>query len=133
MVAGAAGSSYKVRQLCLLQSATRWYYKVRQLCFFPKCDKVEFRNATAILLQSVTSVITKCDKCCLKVRQVLQSATVHTFFLLQGQKPGIDVCCVFHEFLVRPLVPVLLLLLGLKTREHVTALSGLRLSVLSSQ
>ena len=58
---------YKVRQV-LLQSATAF--------FITKCD--------GLLLQSATSVITKCDRYYkvwqfyYKVRQVLQSATVHT-------------------------------------------------------
>ena len=55
-----------MRQLCLLQSVTRWYYKVRQLFYY------KVRQA---LLQSATG-ITKCDKCYYKVWQVLQSATL---------------------------------------------------------
>ena len=51
-------------------------YKVQQ-GGIPKCDKVVLQSATAILLQSATSVITKCDrhyKVRYKVRQMLQSA-----------------------------------------------------------
>ena len=45
------------------------YYKVRQ---------VLLQSATAFLLQSATSVITKCDRY-YKVRRLLQSATVQGF------------------------------------------------------
>ena len=45
------------------------YYKVRQ---------VLLQSATAFLLQSATSVITKCDRY-YKVRRLLQSATVHSY------------------------------------------------------
>ena len=57
----------------LLQSATAF--------FITKCDGLLLQSATAFLLQSVTSVITKCDRYYkvwqfyYKVRQVLQSAT----------------------------------------------------------
>ena len=44
---------YKVRQV-LLQSATPF--------FITKCDGLLLQSATAFLLQSVTSVITKCDR-----------------------------------------------------------------------
>ena len=60
----------------LLQSATAF--------FITKCDNLLLQSATAILLQSVTSVITKCDRYykvwrfCYKVRQVLQSVTIIT-------------------------------------------------------
>ena len=43
---------YKVRQV-LLQSATA--------IFITKCDGLLLQSATAFLLQSATSVITKCD------------------------------------------------------------------------
>ena len=59
---------YKVRQV-LLQSATA--------IFVTKCDGLLLQSATAFLLLSVTSVITKCDRY-YKVRRLLQSATVHT-------------------------------------------------------
>ena len=53
-----------MRQLCLLQSATRWYYKVRQL-FYYKVRQVLYK-VRQVLLQSATAftkcdVITKCD------------------------------------------------------------------------
>ena len=54
---------YKVRQV-LLQSATAF--------FITKCD--------GLLLQSATSVITKCDRY-YKVRRLLQSATVCVRFI----------------------------------------------------
>ena len=66
---------YKVRQV-LLQSATAF--------FITKCDGLLLQSATAFLLQSATSVITKCDRYYkvwqfyYKVRQVLQSATIIT-------------------------------------------------------
>ena len=66
---------YKVRWQ-LLQSATAF--------FITKCDNLLLQSATAILLQSVTSVITKCDRYYkvrrfyYKVRQVLQSVTIIT-------------------------------------------------------
>ena len=66
---------YKVRQV-LLQSATAF--------FIIKCHGLLLQSATAFLLQSETSVITKCDryyKVCqfyYKVRQVLQSVTIIT-------------------------------------------------------
>ena len=44
---------YKVRQV-LLQSATAF--------FITKCDGLLIQSATAFLLQSATSVITKCDR-----------------------------------------------------------------------
>ena len=37
------------------------YYKVRQLFFITKCDGLLLQSATVFLLQSATSVITKCD------------------------------------------------------------------------
>ena len=52
--------------------------------FITKCDNLLLQSATAILLQSVTSVITKYDgyykvrRFYYKVRQVLQSATIIT-------------------------------------------------------
>ena len=52
----------------LLQSATPF--------FITKCDGLLLQSATAFLLQSATSVITKCDRY-YKVRRLLQSATVH--------------------------------------------------------
>ena len=52
----------------LLQSATAF--------FITKCDGLLLQSATAFLLQSATSVITKCDRY-YKVRRLLQSATVH--------------------------------------------------------
>ena len=64
---------YKVRQV-LLQSATAF--------FITKCDGLLLQSATAFLLQSATSVITKCDRYYkvrqfyYKVRRLLQSATV---------------------------------------------------------
>ena len=58
---------YKVRQV-LLQSATAF--------FITKCDGLLLQSATAFLLQSATSVVTKCDRY-YKVRLLLQSATVH--------------------------------------------------------
>ena len=66
---------YKVRQV-LLQSATAF--------FITKCDGLLLQSATAFLLQSATSVVTKCDRYYkvrqfyYKVRQVLQSATIIT-------------------------------------------------------
>ena len=66
---------YKVRWQ-LLQSATAF--------FITQCDNLLLQSATAILLQSVTSVITKCDRYYkvrrfyYKVRQVLQSVTIIT-------------------------------------------------------
>ena len=66
---------YKVRWQ-LLQSATAF--------FITNCDNLLLQSATAILLQSVTSVITKCDRYYkvrrfyYKVRQVLQSVTIIT-------------------------------------------------------
>ena len=59
---------YKVRWQ-LLQSATAF--------FITKCDNLLLQSATAILLQSVTSVITKCDRY-YKVWRLLQSATEQT-------------------------------------------------------
>ena len=59
---------YKVRQV-LLQSATAF--------FITKCDGLLLQSATACLLQSATSVITKCDRY-YKVRRLLQSVTVHS-------------------------------------------------------
>ena len=44
---------YKVRQV-FLQSATAF--------FITKCDGLLLQSATAFLLQSATSVITKCDR-----------------------------------------------------------------------
>ena len=69
---------YKVRWKLLQsgQSATAF--------FVTKCDNLLLQSATAILLQSVTSVITKCDRYYkvrrfyYKVRQVLQSVTIIT-------------------------------------------------------
>ena len=71
--------------------SSKAYYKVRwQLFqsvtafFITKCDNLLLQSAAAILLQSVTSVITKCDRYCkvrrfyYKVRQVLQSVTIIT-------------------------------------------------------
>ena len=58
---------YKVRQV-LLQSVTAF--------FITKCDGLLLQSATVFLLQSATSVITKCDRY-YKVRRLLQSATVH--------------------------------------------------------
>ena len=52
--------------------------------FITKCDGLLLQSATAFLLQSATSVITKCDRYYkvwqfyYKVRQVLQSATIIT-------------------------------------------------------
>ena len=46
--------------------------------FFTKCDGLLLQSATAFLLQSATSVITKCDRY-YKMRRLLQSATVHTY------------------------------------------------------
>ena len=69
---------YKVRQV-LLQSATAF--------FITKCDGLLLQSATAFLLQSATSVITKCDRYYkvwqfyYKVRRLLQSATVQTMLL----------------------------------------------------
>ena len=66
---------YKVRQV-LLQSATAF--------FTTKCDGLLLQSATAFLLQSATSVVTKCDRYYIvrqfyyKVRQVLQSAKIIT-------------------------------------------------------
>ena len=55
---------YKVRQV-LLQSATASAF------FITECDGLLSQSATAFLLQSATSVITKCDR-------LLQSATIIT-------------------------------------------------------
>ena len=61
--------------------------------FFTKCDGLLLQSATAFLLQSATSVITKCDRYYkvwqfyYKVRQVLQSVTI----LLQSAT-GITKC-----------------------------------------
>ena len=63
----------------LLQSATAF--------FITKWDGLLLQSATAFLLQSARSVITKCDKCYYKVRQVLQSVTI----LLQSAT-GITKC-----------------------------------------
>ena len=67
---------YKVRWQ-LLQSATAF--------FITKCDNLLLQlSATAILLQSVASVVTKCDRYYkvrrfyYKVRQVLQTVTIIT-------------------------------------------------------
>ena len=66
---------YKVRWQ-LLQSVTAF--------FITKCDNLLLQSATAILLQSVTSVITKCERYYkvrrfyYEVRQVLQSVTIIT-------------------------------------------------------
>ena len=38
------------------------YYKVRQLFLITKCDGLLLQSATAFLLQSATSVVTKCDR-----------------------------------------------------------------------
>ena len=76
---------YKVRQM-LLQSATAFfYYKVRW-SVITKCDSF---------------FITKCDKCCYKVRQVLQSVTIllqsatgtyiHTYVYLPLPQRGFSV------------------------------------------
>ena len=60
----------------LLQSETAY--------FITKCDNLLLQSATAILLQSTTSLITKCDRYYkvrqfyYKVRQVLQSGMVIT-------------------------------------------------------
>ena len=60
----------------LLQSATA--------SFITNCDNLLLQSATAILLQSMTSVIAKCDRYYkvrrfyYKVRQVLQSVTIIT-------------------------------------------------------
>ena len=62
---------YKVRQV-LLQSATAF--------FITKCDGLLLQSATAFLLQSATSVVTKCDRY-YKVWQFyykVQSATIIT-------------------------------------------------------
>ena len=67
---------YKVRQV-LLQSATAFFnYKVRW-SVITKCDSF---------------FITKCDKCCYKVRQVLQSVTI----LLQSTT-GITKCDDYYK------------------------------------
>ena len=63
---------YKVQQV-LLQSATAF--------FITKCD--------GLLLQSATSVITKCDRY-YKVRRLLQSATVQRFRLISEQKRTVE-------------------------------------------
>ena len=44
--------------------------------FITKCAGLILQSATAFLLQSATSVITKCDKCYYKVQQILQSVTI---------------------------------------------------------
>ena len=71
--------------------SSKVYYKVRwqllqcdSFFFIAKCDNLLLQSATAILLQSVTSVITKCNRYYkvrrfyYKVRQVLQSVTIIT-------------------------------------------------------
>ena len=76
----------------VLQSAT-------QALFITKCNKVLLKSATAILLQSATSVITKCDRY-YKVRQVfLQSAAgiakyngTHTLLRVPGVDIHVQVC-----------------------------------------
>ena len=74
------------------------YYKVRQLFFITKCDGLLLQSATAFLLQSATSVITKCDRYYkvsqfyYKVRQVLQSVTI----LLQSAT-GITKCDDYYK------------------------------------
>ena len=76
--------------------------------FITKCDKCHYKvrqpfslqSATAFLLQSATSVITKCDsffitksdKCYYKVREVLQSVTI----LLQSAR-GITKCDDYYK------------------------------------
>ena len=69
---------YKVRQV-LLQSATAF--------FITKCDGLLLESAAAFLLQSATSVITKCDRY-YKVRRLLQSATV--------QATPSEICRILH-------------------------------------
>ena len=44
------------------------YYKVRQFISITKCNGLLLQSATALLLQSAASVITKCDRC-YKVRE----------------------------------------------------------------
>ena len=44
--------------------------------FQSRCDNF-ITKRDSFLLQSATSVITKCDKCYYKVRQVLQSVTIY--------------------------------------------------------
>ena len=44
------------------------YYKVRQFIFITECNGLLLQSATALLLQSAASVITKCDRC-YKVRE----------------------------------------------------------------
>ena len=61
---------YKVRQV-LLQSATAF--------FNTKCDGLLLQSATGIT--KCDNFITKCDRY-YKVRRLLQSATVHTFWCL---------------------------------------------------
>ena len=78
-------------QTSQMNYSSKVYYKVRWqllqsvIAFFTtKCDNLLLQSATVILLQSVTSVITKCDRYYkvrrfyYKVRQVLQSVTIIT-------------------------------------------------------
>ena len=58
---------YKVRWQ-LLQSATAFFIR--------KCDNLLLQSATAILLQSLTSVITKCVFCHAITREYLIVCTV---------------------------------------------------------
>ena len=70
-------------QNIVFKSNLKAYYKVRQFVI-TKCDSLLLQSVTAILLQSATSVITKCDRYYkvrqfyYKVRQVLQSAMIIT-------------------------------------------------------
>ena len=83
---------YKVRQIFFLQSAMVCYYKVRQVLLqsatgITKCDNFITKCDSFFYYKVRWSVITKCDKCYYKVRQVLQSVTI----LLQSAT-GITKC-----------------------------------------
>ena len=82
---------YKVRQV-LLQSATAFFITKCDDLFMTKCDSFFLQSATSVVTKcdsffyykvrwSVMTkcdsfFITKCDKCCYKVRQVLQSVKI---------------------------------------------------------
>ena len=101
---------YKVRQLFLLQSAMVCYYKVRRLLQSATVHGLLLQSATASLLQSARSVITKCDRhykgwqFYYKVRQVLQSATIITKCDSRCVRPSISKCDSLFYYKVRQLL-----------------------------
>ena len=55
-------SGLLIEQLLFITKCDRVVLQSATPLFITKCDKVVLQSATAILLQSVTSVITKCDR-----------------------------------------------------------------------